>query len=366
MKNKLAFITPNLDVGGAQTMLVRLVKEISKDKYEICVFVRDSELNNYIEKELRNQGVKIEFLNLLDNEIKGKKVIFKIKNYFKFQKKIETFNPDIIHVHLELFYTLLYGIIKNRKIVMTIHSHPALITTRRLRIMLRILDIKNNLRLVGCAQLISKEAYKNLLKNKNVIQTIYNPIVIDNYKKLEETKNNSLDFIYINVARLHKIKNQKLLIAAFTGVKKKLPNSKLLIVGDGPLMSELKRLTEELGVSNSVFFLGNRNDVANLLRHSDVFVLSSNSEACPMTVLEAMASGLPIISTDVGGVKELIGDNAGILVETGNVEGYTKALEDIQKNSKMRHDMGIVSLQRAKQFSSVLIAKQYELLYESF
>ena len=113
-----------------------------------------------------------------------------------------------------------------------------------------------------------------------------------------------------------------------------------------------------------VEFMGNRNDIPEILATSDVFVLSSNSECCPMTVLEAMASELPIVSTDVGGVKELVGE-AGILSSANDINGFAKAMVEMITNRAKMLDMGIQAKRNASRFNSVIIANEYCKLYEN-
>jgi glycosyltransferase involved in cell wall biosynthesis len=118
-----------------------------------------------------------------------------------------------------------------------------------------------------------------------------------------------------HVARLVPIKNQMLLLSAFRRVVDTLPDARLLIVGDGPLREPLTAHAADLGLGGHVSFLGARDDVADWLPSLDVFVLSSDAEGTSMSVLEAMASGVCVVATDVGGTPELLaGGRAGVLV----------------------------------------------------
>lgn len=116
-------------------------------------------------------------------------------------------------------------------------------------------------------------------------------------------------WIWIHVANLRKVKDQQTLLRGFAGAKSRATHpQKLLIVGDGSERGALEELSRSLGISEDVRFLGFRDDVEQLLATADGFILSSTSEAMPMSILEASAAGLLLVSTDVGGVPELIRD----------------------------------------------------------
>jgi glycosyltransferase involved in cell wall biosynthesis len=112
------------------------------------------------------------------------------------------------------------------------------------------------------------------------------------------------------VGRLDPIKDQALLIRAFARLRARVDRALLAIVGGGPERQRLETLAAGAGVGASVLFLGERSDVAQLLPGFDVFALSSRSEGTPITLLEAMASSTPIVSTAVGGIPEILADGA--------------------------------------------------------
>lgn len=111
------------------------------------------------------------------------------------------------------------------------------------------------------------------------------------------------------VGRLDPVKNQALLLKAFKRVLDNFPTARLKIVGDGSEKEKLKMLAQDLSITDSVDFMGYREDVKEQLSTSDVFVLSSHYEAMPMTILEAMALGIPVVTTDVGGIRHFVDES---------------------------------------------------------
>lgn len=354
---KVAMILPDLNFGGAQTMVIRLIKAINKEKFKVRLFIRDSKQGNIVEKVAEESGIDCVFLNIDENKKHRFVLLHKILAYRNLSRAIKNYNPDLIHSHLELFYTFLFTILNRIPLIVTVHSMPKRIYTKRLKLMISILQYINCLRVVGCSKKTSQEAKLIFNLKEENISTIYNPICLNEYKF---GKKSTSDFIFIHIARLNPIKNQDLLLRAFSTIKKK--NVKLWLIGDGNMIESLKSLAKKLNIEEEVTFMGNRGDVANLLSMANVFVLSSDSEACPMTVLEALASGLPVISTDVGGVRELVGDS-GILVEARNVDQLSKAMLEIQKPDIYSKMANRTAIQTARKFSDIIIAKKYETLY---
>ncbi|AQV95283.1 glycosyl transferase family 1 [Cupriavidus necator] len=123
---------------------------------------------------------------------------------------------------------------------------------------------------------------------------------------------NTGEVLVLNVGRLVPEKDQAMLIEAFREVYRRLPRARLMIAGDGPLRAELSSQIAGYGLNHAVLLIGARKDIPELLRAADVFVLSSRIEGMPLAVGEALASGLPVVSTAAAGVAELAGDVATI------------------------------------------------------
>jgi glycosyltransferase involved in cell wall biosynthesis len=129
------------------------------------------------------------------------------------------------------------------------------------------------------------------------------------------------------VARLHPVKDQETLIRGFAAVARSRDDVDLLLVGDGPLRGDLEQMVEGLRLSGRVQFLGIRPDVPEILRCAEAFVLTSLSEAASLSLLEAMASGLPSVVTDVGGNSEMVRDRLeGFLVPRGDHASIASAI----------------------------------------
>ena len=169
------------------------------------------------------------------------------------------------------------------------------------------------------------------------------------------------------VGRLDPVKDFPTLMRGFQQSKDNYPDAKLVIIGDGPLKSDLARLSQELRLDGAVLWLGERRDIPELLLCFDVFVQTSIFEGMSNTILEAMATGLPIVATETGGNPELVrnGEN-GTLIRVGDVEGLAQTLKRYLGDAVLRRNHGLNSRTRAlNHFDLSLMATRYAEMYEA-
>jgi len=164
------------------------------------------------------------------------------------------------------------------------------------------------------------------------------------------------------VARLSAQKAHHVLLAAMVGLRSRVPHARLVVVGDGERRAELEALTADLGIADVVLFTGVRRDVDALLPAFDVLALSSVHEAAPLVVLEAMAAGLPVVSTDCGALRDLVAvGTEGLLVDVGDVAGLAGALAALAEDPERRRTMGAAARRRVERdFSLSVTARGYE------
>ena len=169
----------------------------------------------------------------------------------------------------------------------------------------------------------------------------------------------------VTVGRLEEQKNHKLLIDSFCAIENKYPEYKLLIYGSGSKENEIKKYIEEIKLKNKIELKGNVNDIKNEIYTSGLFILSSNFEGMPNALMEAMALGLPVISTDCpcGGPKFLIRNfENGILVPINNKTKMVEAIEFLLDNEKKSKKMGI----EANKISEKLNPNNIYMMWENY
>jgi len=167
------------------------------------------------------------------------------------------------------------------------------------------------------------------------------------------------------VARFEPVKNHALLLRAFREAHRARPELLLVLVGDGSLRPELEALAQSLEITDAVRFAGDQADTAAWYRCFDTFVLASRAEGTSMSILEAMASGCPIVATDVGGNRALLGEeNAGTLVPSEDAAALAAALAQVGASPGADFRLGSAARSRAvRLFSQRAMVERYESLY---
>lgn len=217
----------------------------------------------------------------------------------------------------------------------------------------------------------SKFSFSKKLNSDHPIQEAPNVQVATEIIKSEvnEHQRDENCIRFIHIARFNPVKDQQNLVNAFSLLVHDNNYSpkqlSLTLVGDGELTDKLKQLVHAQGLDDFVTFTGARNDIPALLLQANVFVLSSIAEGIPMTVLEAMAANLPVVSTKVGGVPELVEHEVtGLLVEKQNASALASAMNMYMKNPKLIKKHGIVGHQFIEQnFSETNMVREYLHLY---
>jgi glycosyltransferase involved in cell wall biosynthesis len=149
------------------------------------------------------------------------------------------------------------------------------------------------------------------------------------------------DLLVGTAGRLALVKNQAMILEAAARIVPKVENLRLVFYGEGPEEDNLKRLAVDLGIASRVTFAGLRSDMARVLSGLDIFLLSSVSEVAPMVLLESMALEVPVISTDVGGVSEMMEPGkSGLLTENRNVEEMAEAMLRLAVDPDCRREIG--------------------------
>jgi glycosyltransferase involved in cell wall biosynthesis len=213
------------------------------------------------------------------------------------------------------------------------------------------------------ARLFNKKAYK-----------VYNAVNLDRFKSAPlnpSKKRSSLGlpadaFIIGSIGRLTVQKGYSYLIEAATKILERNPKAYFLIIGDGELADELKNQAAQKSISSHLYFSGGRRDVEELLACMDLFVCSSLWEGLPTVILESMAAGVPILATDIPGIRELIQDQKnGWLVPAGDANALARGIQVALEDAKSRQAFIKHAQQDVQHFSIRTIASEYEKIYSA-
>lgn len=354
-KIRLAIIVNSLYLGGSEKMVAQLVNGLDYEKFEVLLIVNHKNSFREIEKFASESKAKIVYTNKNDG--------FSFMAYFKIWKILNGFSPQIIHTHLSTWiYSVQWAFVHRIRIIHTIHSAPEIEARGLMR---TIISIAYRISVVTPVAISFKirDDFSTLYKMpQNKIEVIFNPVDIEMYKPVIEKEDSIVCFVC--VCRLVESKNISMLIDAFSIVLKKI-SCRLMIIGDGELYEYLINKVEMLNLSKSISFLGRSNSVFSDLQKSDIFVLTSKFEGLPLSILEAMATGLPIIATNVGGISDIVTDN-GIIIEPNNLISLVDAMIFLAQDKEIRYKMGLRSRQNVLKYDIKEISKQYERVYMKY
>lgn len=215
------------------------------------------------------------------------------------------------------------------------------------------------------SQNLKDDTYK-LFDIKREIHVIPNFIEIDKARMADCQRSmmaTEIQKIITHISNFRKVKRIPDVIKVFYEIQKTIP-SKLMMVGDGPEKGPAERLCEELGISDKVIFFGNSHEIDKILCFSDLFLLPSETESFGLAALEAMASGVPVISSNTGGLPEVNKDGySGYLADVGNVQDMAKKALSILSDDEKLFEFKSNALKVAQEFDIQNIVPMYENLY---
>jgi glycosyltransferase involved in cell wall biosynthesis len=286
---------------------------------------------------------------------------------------IKQFRPDILHTHLYVLRYVLPALWPQQRtgIVHTVHN----VANKEVGIAGRILH-RFAFRYGAVAPVsIARGVAQTVTRQYGIpnLPVIPNGIPIEDYANgtsrgavRTELGIREDEIVFVTIGRLTKQKNQFLLLQSLAEARGRIGAPiRCLIVGTGELEFQLKSASCGLGISDCVQFLGNRRDIPHLLSAADVFVLSSDWEGNPLSLMEAMAAGKPVIATTVGGVPEMLEHSeSGLLVPQGSVQALAHAMILLASNPPIRDRLGHHAAILAKQrFGVSAMVEAYETLY---
>ena len=380
---RIAQIVTRMDVGGVPDHVMTLARELSQ-RHDMTVVA--GEFNPGHAAELASLGVeRIELpLARLPDPLKDLRAMRALRALLK-DKRF-----DVAHTHMSK--AALLGVLAARTLVRrpllvnTAHNLGSLaLSHRAARSVFRVYDRVLLGRATDAVIVVSDRIRAQVLAlglvRPDRVTAIPNGIALHRFEvpaaRAAAVRSafdiGAKEVLVVCVARLVWFKGLDTLIDAFALLPAELPAElpadlpamRLLIVGAGPLHGDLADRAAALGQGGRITFAGERGDVPDILAAADVFVLSSVSEGMPISIIEAMASGLPTVATDVGGVRELVADGeTGFVVPARDAAAFAVPLEQLCRDPALRRTLGQAARQRAQaQFGGAAMAARTEEVY---
>jgi len=350
--------------GGAQQLLLDIFRHCHRDRFEFSLFsFRKSD--DPVAREIEESGCRVFYANV-ERPYHNPRILLEIL------KVLRANHFDIVHTHLHRGGT--YGRLVARLcgvpiIVMTEHSSLP-VSARPLRYNLenRILEMITD-KIIFISEW-SANQYHISSKRSVIIKNCIDPSRF--VKKLDRDELRQVhgfgpeEMLVGTVANLIHQKGHSCLIEAIPEIIKKFERAKFIFVGWGYLEGSLKKRVKGLEIEKHVLFLGSRDDVPDLIKMFDLFVLPSNFEAFGIVLLEAMINSLAVVATNVGGVPELVEDgNTGFLIPTGDAGALAKAVIKLLLEPELRESFGNAGKERVlKHFTIQRYVSELKKLYE--
>lgn len=355
-----------LPVGGAEVLAARLARQL-RGHYHFR-FVCLDQLGT-LGQQLLQDGFPVEVL--------GRRPGVDLRCVWRLARLLRRQRVDLVHAHqyAPFFYALTARLLHRRPaILFTEHGRHQPDYPRRKRIMANRLLLRRRDRVVGVGQAVREALIANEGLPAERVGVIYNGIDLapftgadpDRAAVRQELGVGPGELLLLQVARLDYLKDHATAVRTLELVIRRRPEARLVLVGEGPERAAIEELVRQKGLTNSIRLLGLRGDVARLLRGADLFLLTSISEGIPLTVIEAMAAGLPVVATGVGGVPEVVQDGrTGLLAPAGDAAALAEHIDRLADEPSRQTEMGQLGRDRALAlFSEERMHAEYRRLYE--
>lgn len=356
----------SLCVGGAEVLAARLARRL-RGSYRFLFVCLDK--LGHLGEELRAEGFSVEVLDRQPG--------WDWRATYRLARLLRREEVDLLHAHqyTPFFYALTARWLGRRiPVLFTEHGRHFPDYPSRKRMLANRLLLSRRDRVAAVGESVRQAVIANEGIAAERVGVIYNGIDLDAFAKVCQDRDETRramgvgpnDLAVIQVARLDYLKDHLTAVRAVERVAARCPEVRLVLVGEGPEREKIEAEVRQRRLSSCVRFLGLRSDVARLVAAADVFLLTSISEGIPLTVIEAMAAGIPVVATRVGGIGEIVVEGqTGLLAPAGDDRTLAEHILRLAADAELRRLLGLAGRQRAYAlFSEEQMHASYRGLYE--
>jgi len=361
-KIKVLHIIRSFEIGGAEKLVLKLIRE-QLNSGDVVPFIAALIDRGPLRKEALEIGLECHAIGL-----EGVKYISPMLRFAGIIRKI---NPDIVHTHNFLAHVNTAPVAKFFRKAVVHTKHGRAITSISWAPFIRrwLYNLSDRIVVVSNETGITFREKTGVHEKK--ITVVYNGVdtsAFERYRKDEARKRLGIPestVVFGTLSRLDRVKDHTTVVNAFADVLSKRKDCLLMIVGDGPERENIERRVQELGISKYVRMVGFTDEVHLYLSAMDLFLQPSREEGLSMTILEAMASGVPVIATPVGGTPEMIEDGVtGRLVGVADPRALSSAMVESIEEPERFLQMAKRALEKVKEsFTLTAMADGYERVY---
>ena len=353
---RVLFIMIQMAMGGAERLVLNLIKNLDREVFEpsLAWFVQERPLTEFVDL-----GIPLHYI--------PKKGGFDWTTISRLSRLVRDHRIEIINAHhfMPVFYAYYGAKVANRShLIYTEHSENDVLKASGIWKIVgaRIVNACDGV--IGVSEPVSSQLLRHFSLRPANVHTIENGVDLDLFSTSPQSRARSRaqcgfspdETVIGIVANFRKNKNHRFLLSAFAEVNRARPKTRLIIVGQGfagdPESSEeeIAQAIRDARLAARVNVIGYRSDVRDVLQALDVFCLVSHREGLPLSLIEAMACGLPVIGTDVAGIRDVIQPEAnGLLVAPDDVPGLVSALTRLVDDAVLRQSLGLASQRIARE-----------------
>ena len=353
---KILQVIPYFCFGGAETMCENLTYALKNIGHTVCVVSLYGE-RTPISERVERAGVRIEYLD--------KKLGLDLSMVPKLVRIMRRERPDVVHTHLDVIKyaaaaAKLAGV---KRCVHTVHNVADKEAEGRAQKIINNFYFKHGW---SVPVALSPEVQRTIASfygmEEGRIPVIYNGVDLSRCIPKESYGAGAITLVH--VGRFNAQKNHGGLLQAFRKILARFPDSRLNLLGDGELRQEVETLAAELGIAENVQFLGSQSNVYPYLHKADIFLLPSHYEGMPMTIIEAMGTGLPIAASAVGGVPDMLTHRESGLLTSPDPEEFSRAVLELMEDEALRETLGRNAKRESIRFSAGHMAEEYVKVYK--
>jgi len=354
---KILQVIPYFCYGGAETMCRNLCLALKEKGQEVVVaslYTIPSPLGG----ELEARGIRVRYL--------GKGPGLDVSMVPKLAAVMKEEKPDVVHTHLNVikYAALAARLAGVQSCVHTVHNvadqeAESALEGRISRFYFR----RGWARPVALSREVQRTVVEYYGLPEKKVPVAFNGVDLSRCRR-KERYDLSEEPVILHIGRFNQQKNHEGLLTAFSLLRREFPQARLRLLGEGERMEQTQALARKLGLGKSVEFLGVKEDVGPELQAADIFVLPSLYEGLPMTLIEAMGTGLPIAASPVGGVPDLIQDGENGLLVPLEPEQTAAGWARLLRDQALREKLGRNALASSGQYSAQAMAGRYLEIYE--
>ena len=354
---RVMIVIHGLETGGAEMMVLHLARELSRAGHPVRVVSLHGD-DTDVAGLMRRAGVDVVALNKAGGPDP--------RTVLRLRAQMRDFSPAVVHTHLPVLeYVLpaarLYG--RRVRIIHTVHNLAREETRHRVLRAVNRRAFSHGVVPVALNEEVRSSICREYALPPSAVPVVGNGIDLDAFRGPQRRGPRGAGARLLCVARLAPAKNHALLLRTVARLRESGRDVSLTLVGDGPLRGALEERARELGISERVRFAGRRTDTAAFYRDCDLFVLLSDYEGMPMSIIEAMASGLPVVATRAGGVAELVDDGVnGALVEA-DAAAAAGAIAAICDDPALYARLSAGAVRTSSHYSAEAMMEKYVDLY---